>query len=373
MSVKRATMPPPKTAPAPRLTREEIEQRVAKTIERTLARNIPGLAVPELELDLEVGQTPKELVYTRDTLRLYHYRPVLEEIYRVPLLVVMSPVARGYILDLAPGQSLVEYLLLQGYDVYMIDWAPPRREHAHLGLANYIDDMLDDAVEHVRQDSGESELSLVGYCMGGMLSSIYVALYPERGVKNLVCFTTPINAEGMTLYKQWVESKAFDVDRLVEALGIIPGDLINASIQALRPLQRSANQMQLLNNVDNDAFVKANLRFDRWAADQLALPGELMRDFVRDFLRGNRFVEGGFRMGDKVVDLGKIRVPFLHVAAEYDHIVPTAASRDLIGLIGSKDKQEIVIKGGHVSLVAGGNAVYRLWPQLDRWLAPRSI
>jgi len=53
--------------------------------------------------------------------------------------------------------------------------------------------------------------------------------------------------------------------------------------------------------------------------------------------------------------------------------VPTAASRDLIGLIGSKDKQEIVIKGGHVSLVAGGNAVYRLWPQLDRWLAPRSV
>ncbi|MCC7122888.1 MAG: alpha/beta fold hydrolase [Gammaproteobacteria bacterium] len=375
MSTKRAVKPPPKAPPAPKLSREEIEQRVAKTIERTLARNIPGLTVPDLELklDLEVGQTPKELVYTRDTLRLYHYKPVLDEIYRVPLMLVMSPVARGYILDLAPGQSLVEYLLLQGYDVYMIDWAPPRREHGHLGLVDYVESMLDGAVDYVRQDTGESELSLVGYCMGGMLASIYTALHPQRGVKNLVCFTTPVNADGMTLYKQWVESKAFDVDRLVESLGIIPGDLINASIQALRPLQRSANQLQLLNNVDNDAFVKANLRFDRWAADQLALPGELMRDFVRDFLRGNRLVDGGFPVGDKVVDLGKIRVPFLHVAAEYDHIVPTAASRDLIGLIGSRDKQEIVIKGGHVSLVAGGNAVYRLWPQLDRWLAPRSV
>jgi len=374
MSAKRATKQPPKAPPAPKLTRDEIEQRVAKTIERTLARNIPGLAVPEVELklDLEVGQTPKELVYTRDTLRLYHYRPVLDEIYRVPLLVVMSPVARGYILDLAPGQSLVEYLLLQGYDVYMIDWAPPRREHAGLGLASYVEDMIGGAVEHVRQESGEPDVSFVGYCMGGMLSCLYTALHP-RGVKNLVCFTTPINADGMALYKQWVESKAFDVDRLVDQLGVIPGDLINASIQALRPLQRSANQLQLLNNVDNDAFVKANLRFDRWAADQLPLPGELMRDFVRDFLRGNRLIEGDFPVGDKVVDLGKIRVPFLHVAAEYDHIVPTAASRDLIGLIGSKDKQEIVIKGGHVSLVAGGNAVYRLWPQLDRWLAPRSV
>lgn len=376
MATKRAPKSPPKHQPPPPalgLTREEIDQRVKKTIERTLARNIPGLNVPAPELDLEVGQTPKELVYTRDTLRLYHYRPVLDEIYRVPLLIVMSPVARGYILDLAPGQSLVEYLLLQGYDVYMADWAPPRREHAHLGLSAFVNEMLDGAVEHIRVESGEAELTLVGYCMGGMLSSLYAALHPHRGIKNLACFTTPINADGMVLYKQWAESKSFDIDRLVEELGIIPGDLINASIQALRPLQRSANQLQLLNNVGNDAFVKANLRFDRWAADQLPLPGELARDFVRDFLRGNRFVSGDFPVGDKVVDLGKIRVPFLHVAAEYDHIVPTAASKDLIGLVGCSDKQEIVIKGGHVSLVAGGNAVYRLWPQLDRWLGARSV
>jgi hypothetical protein len=112
----------------------------------------------------------------------------------------------------------------------------------------------------------------------------------------------------------------------------------------LRPFQRSANQLQLLNNVDNDAFVKANLRFDRWAADQLPLPGELMREFVRDFLRANQLITGDFHVGDKGIDLGKIRLPFLHVAAEYDHIVPTAASSDLIGLIGSKDKQEIVVK-----------------------------
>lgn len=373
MAVKQAAKHSASEAPAPKLTREEIDRRVAKTIERTLARNIPGLSVPELELELEVGLTPKELIYTRDTLRLYHYKPVLDEIYRVPLLFVMSPVARGYILDLAPGQSFIEYLLLQGYDVYAIDWAPPRREHAHLGLVDYIDGMLDDAVQRVHKDSGESELTMIGYCMGGMLACIYTALYPQRGVKNLVCFTTPINAEGLVLYKQWVDSKAFDIDRLVETLGIIPGDLVNASIQALRPLQRSANQMQLLNNVDNDAFVRANLRFDRWAADQLPLPGELTRDFVRDFLRGNRLVTGDFPVGDKVVDVGNITMPFLHVAAEYDHIVPTAASRDLIGLVGSQDKQEIVIKGGHVSLVAGGNAVYRLWPQLDRWLGPRSV
>ena len=74
----------------------------------------------------------------------------------------------------------------------------------------------------------------------------------------------------------------------------------------------------------------------------------------------------------ETVDLGKIRVPFLHVAALYDHIVPSAASKDRVTLVGSKDKQEIVVKGGHVSLVAGGNAIYRLWPKLDEWLRERA-
>ena len=83
---------PPSSADLPR---EEIEQRVKKSVARTLARNIPGLALPQTTLDLEVGLTPKDVAYTRDTLRLYHYRPLVAEVYRVPVLIVMSPVARA--------------------------------------------------------------------------------------------------------------------------------------------------------------------------------------------------------------------------------------------------------------------------------------
>lgn len=363
----------PKPPPSADLPREEIEQRVKKSVERTLARNIPGLALPQTTLDLEVGLTPKDIAYTRDTLRLYHYRPLVAEVYRVPVLIVMSPVARGYILDLAKGQSFIEYLLLQGYDVYLMDWTAPRREHAHIGLKDFALDLIDESIAKVQEESGEQEITLLGYCMGGLLSVINAAMHPTGPIKNLVCFTTPVNAEGMALYKTWVDAEAFDIDLLVEQLGVIPGEMISASIQALRPFQKRANQMQLLNNVENDAFVKATLRFDRWATDQLPLPGALAREFVRDFLRKNLLIKNALKIDDNIVDISKIRVPFIHVAAEFDHIVPTAASSDLINLVGSEDKQEIVIRGGHVSLVAGGNAVYRLWPQLDRWLNVRSV
>lgn len=350
---------------------KHFEQHVGRTIERALSRNIPGLKIPRTETELDVGPTPKDLVYSRDTVRVYQYRPLLDEIYRVPILIIMSPVAKGYILDLARGQSFVEYLLLQGYDVYMIDWVAPRQEHKDLGLDNFVCDVIGDAIEKVRETSGEPDVTLVGYCMGGMLATMYAALNPDGGVKNVACFTTPVNADGMTLHKKWAEAKAFDIDRLVDELGIISGDMINASLQALRPLQKSAGQLKLLNNVQNDAFVKAQLRFDRWAADQLPIPGELARTLFKDFLKDNKFVHNELSVRDETIDLKRIKVPFLHVAAEYDHIVPTAASKDLINLVGSKDKQEIVVKGGHVSLVAGGNAIYRLWPKLDEWLRER--
>jgi polyhydroxyalkanoate synthase subunit PhaC len=347
--------------------------RIKKVVERALARNIPGLALQDANLNIEVGPTPKELVYSRDSLRLYHYLPQVDEIYRIPLMIVMSPVARGYILDLAKGQSFIEYLLLQGYDVYLMDWTPPRREHSHLGMRDFALDLIDESIATVQENSGETDINVIGYCMGGMLAAMNAAVRNKGPIKNLVCFTTPVNADGMALYKTWAESEAFDIDMIVDQLGIIPGDMINASIQALRPLQKRANQMQLLNNAQDDKFVKASMRFDRWAAEQLPIPGELARDMFRDFLRENKLVKNEYMLGDEPVVLGRIKIPFMHVAAEYDHIVPTAASSDLVKMVGSKDKQEIVVRGGHVSLVAGGNAVYRLWPQLDQWLSSRSV
>lgn len=362
----------PQGGPLPQ-PQEDVDRMLRQLIERSMERHALALQIPEFQLDLEVGQTPKELVYAENTARLYRYLPIQDEVYRLPVLMVMSPVAKGYILDLAPGQSFVEYLLRCGYDVYMLDWVAPRREHSHLGLASYVCDMTAAAVERMKEDSGEPELSMVGYCMGGFLACLYAALHPDSGLKNLVCFTTPVNSEGMTLHKQWADSEAFDIDRMVENFGIVPSEIVNASMQALRPLQRSASQLQLLNNVDDDAFVKATLRFDRWGVDQLPMTGELMRDFTRGIMRENRLVRGELMLRSVPVDFSRIQVPFLHVAAEFDHIVPAAASRDLIGMIGSEDKQEIVIKGGHVSLVAGSNAVKRLWPELDSWLAKRSV
>ncbi len=353
---------------------DDLETSVRRAQERAIARNIPGLApLAQTESDLDVGPTPRELVYSNETARLYHYLPARDDSYRVPVLMVMSPLAKGYILDLAKGQSLTEYLLRHGHDIYMLEWAAPRRDQSHLALENHVVDLLGGCVDAVLSDSGEPDITLVGYCLGGMLSCMYSALHVGGPVRNLACFTTPVNAAGLPQYKRWMTAKSFDIDRLVSELGNIPGDFINNSLQALRPLQRSGDPMQLLNNVAGDDFVKAHLRFDRWAMDQLPVAGALARDLVKEFIVDNKFVRNTLTLRGARVDLGAIKLPFLHVTARHDHIVPAAASRDLLPLLGSQDKNEIVINGGHVSLVAGGDAVSRLWPQLDDWLSVRDV
>jgi len=94
---------------------------------------------------------------------------------------------------------------------------------------------------------------------------------------------------------------------------------------------------------------------------------------VRDFMRGNALVQGRWSLGGRRVDLGAIHAPFLHLLAQDDHITPYASSRDLVQRVGSSDKTELILKGGHVGLVAGRGAQTRMWPALDAWLAPRSV
>jgi polyhydroxyalkanoate synthase subunit PhaC len=145
------------------------------------------------------------------------------------------------------------------------------------------------------------------------------------------------------------------------------------SFDMLRPVSRAVSQVKLWDNIWNDDFVKSWRLFDRWGSDQIPFPGECFRQTTKELMWDNKLVKGELMIGGRNANLGNIKIPVLHVAAQHDHIVPSEASKDLMTLLGSEDKQEIVMKGGHVSLVAGGNAVYRLWPQLDRWLANRSV
>ncbi|MFD1555080.1 PHA/PHB synthase family protein [Paraburkholderia silviterrae] len=347
---------------------ERLQLEVDRAVQRGLkSMELLGLHTPS------VGRTPKTVLHRRGTLELVHYRAVVDEVYRVPLLVVMAPTNKGYILDLAPGQSLIEFLLGRGYDVYLIDWNAPTDDERDLKIDDYVLDFIPDCIRRVQQDSGEQDVTLLGYCAGGMLSAIYQSLHVDGPVKNLVCMTTPVDFSKMELFRSLADERSFDVDRFVDGVGVVPADFVLAGFDVLRPASRIAGQIRLWDNLWNDQFVKGYRMMERWGNETLPLPGGYFRQTTRELLQKNALYEGTLRIGGRLVELGKVTVPLLHIVAQYDHIVPPDCARPLVERVGSADKEEVVLPGGHVSIAAGANAIKRMWPKLDSWLEGRSI
>jgi polyhydroxyalkanoate synthase len=331
------------------------------------ARAIDLLRRPEPE----VGLTPRDELLRLGTMRLYRYRPQAGEVYRVPLLLVMSLISKPYILDLVPGQSFVEYLLNQGFDVYMVDWGSPRPEDCALQLEDYVLERLPACVEEIQRVTGQREVSMLGYCMGGLFGLMYGALR-DSPLKNLVCVATPVDFKGMTLLRQWADRRWFDVDRIVDAVGNIPSDVVLASLEFLRPMERTTSYLRLWDNLADDQYVyNWRVRY-KWVNDQVAFPGACYRQMVKDLLWDNKLMSGDFILRNRSLDLHNLTAPVLHATAEFDHIAPAAATRPLTSLVGSSDTRDLHLRGGHVSLIAGANAILRLWPTVNEWLSVRS-
>ncbi|MDM0110927.1 alpha/beta fold hydrolase [Variovorax sp. J22R133] len=346
--------------------------RIQEEIGRAVQRSVKGMEYLRAPI-ATVGSTPKDVMLSRGTLSLYHYRPMVEEVYRIPLLLVMATTNKAYIFDLAPGQSLIEFLLKAGYDVYVMDWDAPRPDEKNLELKDYTLGFIPECVRRVQQNAGVEDVNIIGYCMGGVLSTIYAALHPEGPLRNLVCLTTPVDFRKLEMFQAWSDKRHFDVDKAADALGIVPARVIVSAFDALRPTGRVVSTLRLWDNIWNDEYVRQYRMMDRWGAETLPLAGAYFKETIKRLMWDNALYEGTLTVGGHPVDLGKITVPLLSIVAEHDHIVPYAAAHPLMDKVGSTDKEEVILKGGHVSLVAGPNAVKRMWPKVDQWLGVRSV
>ena len=223
----------------------DIPERIQSEVQRAIQRSIKGVEYISTS-GPSLGSTPKDILSVRGTMNLYHYRPVADEIYRVPILIVMATTNRGYILDMVPGQSFIEFLLKRGYDVYMLDWTAPKPEEKRLRMEDYVLDFIPDCVRQVQRDSGETDVTVIGYCFGGVLSLLYGSIFADGPMKNLICFTTPVDFREMKLFQNFSDRRYFDVDRLVDSIGNVPPEMILSSFEMLRPASRAASQVQLV-------------------------------------------------------------------------------------------------------------------------------
>ena len=331
--------------------------------------------------DVQIATTPKREVWRQDKTVLYHYTPTAKPSIKTPVLIVYGLVGRYTMADLQEDRSLVRNLLNQGVDLYVVDWGTPTRSDRWLMLEDYIDGYLDECVEFIRERNKVPKVSLLGICEGGVFTTCYAARQPNK-IKSLTLTITPIdfhaNAKDAPLHHgligMWARSMSHgDVDRLIEANGNLPGELMSFVFSMMTPVNALTKyNVGLFDVMDDEKKLLNFLRMEKWLADRPDHPGEAAKQWLKDLYQGNQLVKGEFKLGGKKVDLKKITMPVLNVFAEEDHIIPPKSTQALKGVIGTKDYTELPLPGGHVGVFVSGKSQGILGKNIYGWLKSHS-
>jgi polyhydroxyalkanoate synthase len=324
-----------------------------------------------------IAQTPKELVWTLNKAKLYRYTPVVpaESRYPVPLLLVFAIMNRPYILDLRPGHSFVEFMVRSGFDVYLLDWGRPGLEDRATTLDDYAMEYLPRAIRKLKYVSGSEEFSMLGWCIGALITTIYAAMKPEDGLRNLLLLTAPLDFSDRSnlTFARWTDERYFKVEKILDAFGNMPGEMIDYGARALKPIDNYiTNYCKLWDNIENPRAVEAWHAMNTWVTDNIPMAGAAYRQLIVELYRKNALMQNQLRIKDELVDLSKIRANLLTVIAAGDHITPPCQSEAILGKVSSTDKETYHIPGGHIGIMAGSSAHRTTWPHIQQWLSTRS-
>lgn len=298
-------------------TSNEMSDAAENTLEDALKKYRMGMQIILEGAKAATGQTPKEVIWTKNKARLYHYEPAARDEYPVPLLLIYALINRPYVLDLMPGNSLIEYLVSKGFDVYMLDWGTPGDEDQNLSFENYVLDYIPRAVKKMLRHSHAEEFTLLGYCMGGTMASMYAALYPGKPLRNLILLTAPIDftPDEIGLFGVWTSEKYFDPDLIADAYGNVPGELIDSGNRMLKPVTNYVGTyVTMWDRIMQDKSMDSWLAMSKWVNDGVPFAGAAFKQWIREFYQQNRLVKGEIRLRGRRVNLAEITCPVLNIA-----------------------------------------------------------
>ncbi len=264
----------------------------------------------------------------------------------------------------------------QGYDVFLLDWGTPGLEDRNLSFEDYVLDYLPRAVRKLKSFSHTLEFSLLGWCMGALITTMYAALRPNDGLRNLILLTAPLDFSDKQCggFMRWANDQHLDVERLLARFGNIPGELLDYGAKALKPYDNYVGHyVRLWNNLNDPKAIESWHAMNTWVNDLVPLAGGVYRQLIEDFYRRNRLMSGTMMLRGERVDLASVRASVLNVLANEDHIVPPPQTEHATeAFVGSRDKQLLRIRGGHIGMMAGSAARSSTWPQIESWLRTRS-
>jgi polyhydroxyalkanoate synthase len=258
-------------------------------------------------------------------------------------------------------------------DVFMLDWGVPDEMDADNDLERYVDWYLPRALAAVRRETGCDEVTLAGYCLGGVIAALYAAGHEQAPVRNLVLMATPVDFNEMGAMVALLREGRLNADELIDNTGNVPADALYTGFYMLAPTVEVAQKATLLENLWNDEFVEGFQAMAQWSRDHVPFPGAAFRQVVDLLVRENVLMTGSMRLGDRRVHLADVRGNVLNAMAERDNVVPPAAVEPVMDLIGDPARrEELRLPGGHVTFGTGKGARTVTMPRMAGWIIEHS-
>lgn len=302
------------------------------------------------ELGRNIATSPGKVVYRNKLFELIQYSPSTEKVDATPIVIFPPWINKFYILDLKAQNSLVKWIVDQGYTLFMVSWVNPDQSHRDIGMGDYIEDGFLTAIREIKEITAQKQVHAVGYCIAGTTLSLTLSLMKQRGdtsVKSATFFTA------LTDFSDQGEFQPFLTDDFIDGIeaetkdkGILPSVIMARTFSFLR-----SNDLVYGPAIKSYMLGDTPPAFDLlyWNGDGANLPQRMAMEYLRGLCQQNKLVEGGFELLGHRLKLEDIDVPLIAIGCETDHIAPWKDSYRGVRMMGSADKTFVMTQSGHIA------------------------
>ena len=351
------------------------------------------------KLGENIGTTHGEVVYRNRMMELIQYSPTTEQVHEIPVVIFPPWINKFYILDLKPDNSLIKWVVDQGYTLFVVSWVNADASHAEVGMEDYIEDGFLTAIREAKAITGQKEVNTVGYCIAGTTLHMTLALMAKRGdksVKSATFFTALTDFSEQGEFTPFLQDDFIDgIEEEVTQQGILRSFIMGRTMSFLRS-RDLIYQPAVRSYMMGEAPPAFDLLY--WNGDGANLPGKMTVQYLRGLCQGNQFVTDGFEICGERLHIRDVKVPLMSITCETDHIAAWKDCYRGFQQTGAKDRTFIVSESGHIAGIVNpptkkkyghytnadltGDAEAWMqgadytagswWPRWESWLAKRS-
>ena len=347
-------------------------ENLVRDIEANEGELIVSLADKEaFSVGENIGTTEGSVVFRNKMFELIQYAPKTEKVRKTPLIIFPPWINKFYILDLKAKNSLINWIVEQGYTLFVVSWVNPDTSYAEVGMGDYIEEGYLAAINEVKEITQQDQVNAVGYCIAGTTLSLTLSLMEQRGdtsVKSATLFTT------LTDFSDQGEVGVFLNDDFIDGLeqevartGVLESFYMARTFSYLR-----ANDLIYQPAIRSYMMGEAPPAFDLlyWNGDGTNLPACMAMEYLRGLCQGNRFADGGFDVLGTTLHLRDVKVPLCAIACETDHIAAWTSSYAGVQQMGSRSKTFLLSESGHIAGIVNppskkkyGHYTNTAWPK----------